>query len=335
MHLSWLGQGDASAPTGKRGARQRAFVRFKVGFCNLPFCTRRPTFSDGALRKNNEEVTSMTLVQTLREHKFELLAFLLLIGAVYHSIVYEMVMDWYKDDNYSHGFLVPFIAGYIAYLRRDELLAAEVRPSNSGLGILVFGLFMLFLGWLGTEYFTMRVSLVVIFAGVALYILGWKIFKILLVPLGYLVLMVPIPYIIYDAAAFPLKLLVTKVSVLTLKAMGIVIWQEGNILMFPNITLEVADACSGLRSIMSLLALGAAYAFVLYSKPRDQIILIVSTLPIAIFTNCLRVIATGVLAQYFGAAAAEGFFHEFAGLFVFFGAVIMFVALGTVLKRWS
>lgn len=277
----------------------------------------------------------MTLVQTMREHKFELFAFLVLIGAVYHSIVYDMVMDWYRDDNYSHGFLVPFIAGYLAYMRRDELLAAEVRPANAGLWIVVFGLIMLFLGWLATEYFTMRTSLVVIFAGVVLYLLGWKIFKVLLVPLAYLLLMVPIPYIIYDAAAFPLKLFVTKVSVLSLKAMGIIIWQEGNILMFPNITLEVADACSGLRSIMSLLALGAAYAFVLHPKPRDQIILIVSTLPIAIFTNCLRVIATGVLAQYFGAAAAEGFFHEFAGLFVFFGAVVMFVALGTVLKRWS
>jgi exosortase len=115
----------------------------------------------------------------------------------------------------------------------------------------------------------------------------------------------------------------------------VVVLQEGNILMFPNITLEVADACSGLRSIMSLLALGAAYAFVFFPRVRDRVILILSTLPIAVFTNCLRVIATGILAQYFGSAAAEGFFHEFAGLFVFAGAVVMFVALGAALKRWS
>ncbi len=194
---------------------------------------------------------------------------------------------------------------------------------------------MLILGWVATELLTMRSSLIVVTAGVVLYLLGSEIFRILLAPLCYLFLMVPIPAVLYDAAAFPLKLLVTKVSVLAMKALGIVVWQEGNILMFPNITLEVADACSGLRSIMSLLALGAAYAFVLHTKTRDRVILILSTLPIAIFTNCLRVIATGILAQYFGSAAAEGFFHEFAGLFVFGAAVVMFVALGSCLKRWS
>lgn len=277
----------------------------------------------------------MTLVQTLRAHRFELLALALLFGAMYHSIVYEMILDWKKDDNYSHGFLVPFIAGYLAYMRKDDLAAAVVRPCNAGLAVIAMGLVVLFFGWLGTEYFTMRSSLVIIIAGSVLYLLGWEVFKILLAPLCYLLLMVPIPYIIYDAAAFPLKLLVTEVSVLSMKALGIVVWQEGNILMFPNITLEVADACSGLRSIMSLLALGAAYAFVLHTKTRDRVILILSTLPIAIFTNCLRVIATGILAQYFGSAAAEGFFHEFAGLFVFGAAVVMFVALGTSLKRWS
>ena len=271
-----------------------------------------------------------------QKHLIGMLSLLLVaLGILYWPIVVPMVKQWAADDNYSHGFLVPFIAGYLAYMRRDELLAAEVRPSNFGLAIICFGLFMLLMGWIATEYFTMRSSLVVIVAGSVLYLLGWDIFKILLAPLAYLLLMVPIPAVIYDAAAFPLKLFVTKVSVLALKAMGIVIWQEGNILMFPNITLEVADACSGLRSIMSLLALGAAYAFVLHTRTRDRVILILGTLPIAVFTNCLRVIATGVLAQYFGAAAAEGFFHEFAGFFVFFGAVVMFVALGALLKRWS
>lgn len=254
---------------------------------------------------------------------------------VYYPIIIPMIKQWSVDDNYSHGFLVPFISGYLAYMRLPELKAAEVKSSNGGLLLVLLGIAMLLLGWTATEYFTMRSSLVVILAGCVLFLLGWDIFKILLAPLAYLVLMVPIPAVIYDAAAFPLKLFVTKVSVIALKSLGIVIWQEGNILMFPNITLEVADACSGLRSIMSLLALGAAYALVLYSKTRDRVILIFSTLPIAVFTNCLRVIATGILAQYFGAAAAEGFFHEFAGFFVFAGAVVMFVALGSVLKRWS
>ena len=257
------------------------------------------------------------------------------IGMLYWPIIVPMVKQWAADDNYSHGFLVPIISLYLAYMRKNELENATVSPCNYGIFLVVFGLLMLILGWVATEYLTMRSSLVVVIAGLVLYLLGWEIFKILLAPLCYLFLMVPLPAVLYDAAAFPLKLLVTKVSVLSMKALGIVVWQEGNILMFPNITLEVADACSGLRSIMSLLALGAAYAFVLHTKIRDRVVLIVSTLPIAIFTNCLRVIATGILAQYFGSAAAEGFFHEFAGLFVFAAAVVMFVALGSCLKRWS
>lgn len=252
---------------------------------------------------------------------------------LYWPILVPMVRQWAADDNYSHGFLVPVIAGYLAWMRRDALASARIAPSNAGLAVVLFGLGMLLLGWLGTEYFTMRSSLVVVLTGCVLYLLGWPVTRILLPPLAYLLLMIPIPYIVYDAAAFPLKLFVTKVSVLALKSMGVVLWQEGNILMFPGITLEVADACSGLRSIMSLLALGAAYALVLHSSARDRVVLVAATLPIAVLTNCLRVIATGVLAQYYGAAAAEGFFHEFAGMFIFFMAVAMFVGLGALLKK--
>jgi exosortase len=257
------------------------------------------------------------------------------VGALYWPVIVPMVKQWASDDNYSHGFLVPIISLYLAYMRKNELYSANIHPCNAGLALVLFGLMMLLLGWVATEFLTMRSSLVVVLSGSILYLWGWEIFKILLAPLCYLFLMVPIPAVLYDAAAFPLKLFVTNVSVLSMKALGIVVWQEGNILMFPNITLEVADACSGLRSIMSLLALGAAYAFVLHTLIRDRIILIVSTLPIAILTNCLRVVATGVLAQYFGSAAAEGFFHEFAGLFVFAAAVSMFLVLGSALKRWS
>lgn len=277
----------------------------------------------------------MTFAETIRTHRLELFGLLVLLGVVYHRIVPDMVQDWARYENYSHGFLVPFIAGYLAWMRKSALTAAEVRPSNAGLVVIVMGIAALALGWLGTEYWTMRSSLVFILVGAVLFLFGWEVLKVLLVPLAYLLLMIPIPAVIYDAAAFPLKLFVTRVSVLSMKALGVVVVQEGNILMFPNITLEVADACSGLRSIMSLLALGVAYAFVLHPRIRDRVVLVLSTLPIAIATNCLRVVATGVLAQHFGAAAAEGFFHEFAGLFVFAGAVAMFATLGTLLKRWS
>ncbi|EPR37225.1 eight transmembrane protein EpsH [Desulfovibrio sp. X2] len=275
----------------------------------------------------------MSFAESLRRYRFELLGLVALLGVTYGIIVQGMVSDWIRDPNYSHGFLVPLIAGYLLWLRRGDLAQAEVQPNNAGLPVILGGVAVLLLGWLASEFFTMRLSLLIILGGSALYLFGRQVFDIVLTPLLYLVLMIPIPYVIYNVVAFPLKLFVSDVSVTALKAMGIVVWREGNIIMFPDLTLEVADACSGMRSIMSLLALSAAYALIFHTSKRDRIILILASLPIAIATNALRVIATGVLSRYFGAAAAEGFFHEFAGLFVFMAAVALLLGLGTLLKK--
>ena len=152
-------------------------------------------------------------------------------------------------------------------------------------------------------------------------------------PLGYLIFMVPIPYIIYDMVAFPLKLFVTRVSVACMKIVGVVVVREGNIIMFPTTTLEVADACSGIRSLISLLAIAAAYSFVMKTSNSRRWIIIFSAIPIAVATNALRVIVTGILAQWWGAKAAEGFFHEFAGMAVFVLAMVMLVSFGELLRR--
>lgn len=274
----------------------------------------------------------VTFEETLDKYKFQLLLIMLLLAVTYAGIVPGMVMDWYRDDNYSHGFIVPLISGWFLYNRREELKKALVEPWGPGLLVIIFGLIQVTVAWLGTEYFTMRSSLVVLLAGITLYLFGKGVFKIALLPLAYLLFMVPIPYIIYDAAAFPLKLFITKVSVWFLKAVGVVVWREGNILMFPNVTFEVADACSGTRSLMSLLALGVAYAVVSQTSNLKRWIIVLATVPIAIFTNALRVIATGILAQWWGADAAKGFFHEFAGMVVFALAMVMLVLLGTLLK---
>jgi exosortase D (VPLPA-CTERM-specific) len=257
----------------------------------------------------------------------------LLLTGLYWKIVPPMVQQWYQDENYSHGFIVPLVAGYFLYTRWDELKDLPVTRWNAGLAVILFGLMQLLIGWLGTEYFSMRSSLIVILAGTVLYLFGTGVFRIALLSIAYLFFMIPIPYIIYDAAAFPLKIFVTKVSVLTMKAIGIVVMREGNIIMFPTLTLEVADACSGIRSLISLLALAAAYAFILRISPWKRLILICAAVPIAVFTNAVRVIVTGILAQYWGAKAAEGFFHEFAGMVVFAVAMAMLISLGALLAR--
>lgn len=275
----------------------------------------------------------MVVADVLRSYRLQFIGVLLSLAVLYSPIVPSMVQWWYQDDNYSHGFIVPLIAGYFLYCRREELLSATVEPWLPGLFVLLAGLFQLLVGWLAWEYFTMRSSLITVIAGILLFLLGRRAFLIMLLPVAYLLFMVPIPYIVYDAFAFPLKMFVTKVSVAFLQSIGVIVMREGNILMFPSTTLEVADACSGIRSIMSLLALSVAYGFFLKVSPLKRLIIALSALPIAIVTNALRVIVTGILAQWWGAKAAEGFFHEFAGLAVFGVAIVLLVGLGALLGR--
>lgn len=276
---------------------------------------------------------NITFLEALKKYKIQFIITLLLLAGLYHSIVASMVTQWYNDSDYSHGFLVPLIAGYFLYQRLDTLKKTKISPVNIGLGIILFGILVLIFGYLSTEYYSMRSSMMIILAGIVLYFFGKEVFKILLLPIIYLLFMVPLPEIIYNAFAFPLKLFVAKYSVLFLETMGILVLREGNIIMFPNVTLEVADACSGLRSLMSLLTLSVAFSFFIKISNTKKIIIILSAIPIAIFTNALRVIVTGILAQYWGAEVAEGFFHEFAGLLVFGFAVILLLLTGIVLKK--
>lgn len=275
----------------------------------------------------------MTLAESLLKHRIQLSCLMLLLAAVYARIIQSMVIQWANDENYSHGFIVPLIAAWFLYERRDKLLKMTVAPWSPGLAVVVLGLLQLLLGFLATELFTMRSSLLVVLAGLILFFCGRQIFRQTLLPLGYLILMVPLPYIVYDSIAFPLKLLVSRVSVAALQTMGIVVLREGNMIMFPALTLEVAEACSGMRSLVSLLALSAGYAIYLHTTGFRRWLLILSAVPIAVCTNAIRVIVTGILAQRWGAKAAEGFFHEFAGLAVFGMAVVFLLLAGRLVKR--
>lgn len=249
----------------------------------------------------------------------------------YHAVFTGLWFDWSTDDNYSHGFFVPLVSAYFLYTRREMIEKTPVNPSWFGLPVLVLGALQFMAGFVAVEYFTMRTSLIVVLCGLVLLYAGWKALQNLALPILYLIFMIPVPYIIYNSVSFSLKLFVTKVSVAMLKLLGVVVWNDGNILNFPDVTLEVADACSGMRSLISLAALGVAFAFLRDFAPWKRAVLIVSTLPIAVATNVVRVVVTGLLCQYVSPKAAEGYFHEFAGITVFGVALVLLFALSSLL----
>lgn len=255
------------------------------------------------------------------------------IGFLYWRVAMSLVDAWMVDGNYSHGFLIVPIAGYLAWERRDRLRAAPVRGSWLGLGVFAAGIVVLLTGLLGAELFLTRTSLVIVIAGVVLFLFGWARLRILFFPIAFLLLMIPIPAIIFNQIAFPLQLLASRVGEFVISAFNIPVLREGNVLVLANTSLEVAEACSGIRSLVSLITLGLVYGYFADSRMWARTTLVLATIPVAVVANGARVAGTGVAAHYYGAAAAEGFFHEFSGWVVFAVAFALILGVQKVLAR--
>jgi exosortase A len=269
----------------------------------------------------------------LKRNAVPVFLFIAAFVLLYWQAIGGMVLDWYHDENYSHGFLIPLVSGYLVWQRLDEFMEIEYRPTVLGLAVAILGLVLFLFGMLAGESFTMRFSMLVVLAGAILYGFGAGLMKAVAFPFAYLIYMIPLPYILYDSIAFPLKLIVSKYSVAFLKLIGIPVMREGNVINLVSTTLEVADACSGIRSIVSLLALATALAYFSHKGWKKRALLIFSALPIAIFANGVRVIGTGILANWYGAAAAQGFFHEFAGLVIFGVAMALLLLTSYILGK--
>jgi exosortase D (VPLPA-CTERM-specific) len=257
----------------------------------------------------------------------------LLLGTLYHTILYNMSAQWYGDPNYSHGFLVPLVAVYFAWERREQLLALQPHPSKAGIGLLGIGLVMFIIGSVGAELYLQRTSLIVVIAGLVLLILGRDALRTLAFPIAFLFFMIPLPAIVVNAIAFPLQMFAAKTAAFCLFNLGIPVLREGNVIVLARTTLEVAEACSGIRSLQALLAIGTVYAYFTQSDLWKRWTLVVLTVPIAIAANAFRVGGTGVLAEYWGAEAAVGFYHTFEGWLVFVMAFILLFASGAVLSK--
>ncbi len=243
--------------------------------------------------------------------------------ALYAGVFQKLWHDWANDDNYSHGFLIIPLAAYFAWERREALRSAAKRPSFIGLVVTVTSLAVLVMGVLGAELFLTRISIIGVLAGAVLFVLGRTHFLILLFPLAFLVLMVPLPAIIFNQIAFPLQLLASQVGAGGLQALHIPVLREGNIIVLASTTLEVAEACSGIRSLISLLTLGIVFGYYLDSRVWVRVVVALATIPIAVASNGFRVAGTGIAANYYGPQAAEGFMHTFSGWLVFVVAFVM------------
>jgi len=252
-------------------------------------------------------------------------------GFLYWDVIAKLVHDWSVDENYSHGFLIVPLALYLAYQKRERLRRETCRPSNVGLLVVLLSLGLLAAGVLGAELFTTQVSILGTVSGSVLYLYGWGHLRIMLFPIALLFVMIPIPAIVLNPIAFPLQLLASRAGEAALISCRIPVLREGNLIHLANSSLEVAEACSGLRSLVSLLTLGILYGYFAESKTWIRLSLVLATVPVAILANGLRVAGTGIAAHFYGPKAAQGFFHTFSGWLVFVAAFAMLFVLHRVL----
>ena len=251
----------------------------------------------------------------------------LLLVWLYHSILYRLAVQWAGDPNFSHGFFVPAFSLFVLWQNRKQLNKVRISPSWTGLPIVILALVMLVLGVLGVELFTSRSSFIILLAGLIILFRGWPLFRAVLFPWAFLFLMVPLPAVILQHFTFPLQILASKLATWSLQVVGIPALREGNQIYLPHITLEVAEACSGIRSLMSLSTVAIIYGYLMDRRTVVRMALFVASVPIAVAANSLRIIGTGILVQYFSPRAADGYFHSWWGVFIFVIALIMLYLL--------
>lgn len=279
---------------------------------------------------------------------------------VYATVLAKLGHDWWTDENYSHGLLIPLVIGYILWTNRERLKQEPPRPSLfwGGLAVLV-ALFVLWAGTAGAELYTQRVSLVLMIAGIVVYFWGFPQLRLIWVPLVLLALAIPVPALILNKIAFPLQIFASKCAVWSMRLFSISVLRQGNVIeLLPRGSLEtrkleVVEACSGIRSLMTLITLSVVFAYLTFPGENDRkssspisrwwksfgvwrsLVLVLAAVPIAILTNALRVSGTGVLAHYYGTGVADGFFHSFSGWVIYISAALLLFVAAWVIDRFE
>jgi exosortase len=244
-------------------------------------------------------------------------AIAILLVVLYYRVAIKLVYDWYTIPDYSHGFLVPFFAAFLIWDKRKVLGATPIKQTWSGIALVVFSIMVLILGVYGVELFTARISFIFLMTGLIATFFGWAMVRELSFPLLVLVLAIPFPAILFNRITFPLQLLASRIASDILPWLGVPTLHEGNVIELPIMKLEVAEACSGIRSLMSLFTLAVFYGYFLERTTKRRVILALASIPIAVTANVARIVGTGLCVQYWDPEKALGFFHEFSGWVMF------------------
>ena len=259
-------------------------------------------------------------------NQYRFLILMVLWVVTFYPVYPSLVAAWLNHSNNSHGMLVPFISLYFIWQSKEELHSAETSSNFWGAILLTGSLILYLLAFIGGIAVVVRSMIVFSLAGLILFTLGKRVFRILLFPIFFLLFMVPVPDTIVNAVAFPLQLFATKVSAGIIQFCTIPVYREGNMLYFVQTQLEVAEACSGIRSLVSLIMLSVIFMTQMRRGWLFKAIILFSAVPIALIANIFRVSGTGILAHFFGDQVARGFLHEFSGLAVFaFGLIVLFI----------
>jgi len=248
-------------------------------------------------------------------------------------VLKHLVEQWWTDPDYSHGFFIPLFSGYVLWRECKRWVKRRAKPSNSGLLVMVGAVALLLLGSLGAELFISRLSLIVLLTGMILFLAGWEVLRSVSFPMGFLIFMIPIPVIIYNQITFPLQLLASRLATFCLELAQVPVLRDGNVLVLSNYSLEVVEACSGIRSLMSLISLAVAYGYLLERRVWVRCLLASLMVPIAIISNAIRIMGSGMLAHRFSPAAAEGFLHEFSGWVIFLVSVVLMFSCHRILRK--
>lgn len=256
----------------------------------------------------------------------------ILLIVAYYPILRHLVWQWSTDGDVGHGFFVPVVAGYIAWQRRDKLAAIEWKPAWWGIALLAWGAVQAYIGLLGAELFLQRTAFLISLVGMLLVLGGTALIRELAFPLLLLPFMIPLPTVVYNQITFPLQLFASRVAETLLGAIDIPVLRDGNVLTLASQTLSVAEACSGIRSLLSLSFLALVYAYFFDTKVWMRWALFLGILPIAILANAGRVTITGILSER-DPELARGIFHEMEGFVIFMIAMVMLFVLH-MLMNW-